>query len=229
MQNTQSNTSLPAIAGNGFDDTDISNRVVQGTIVKFLDGRWTDRSGLPLPAQLIVLGITSCVQRWEDRKPAETIRKEPGKPLPSVEALNAKIPEDEWEIGPSGEPRPPWQLQRVVYLIDPISAATYTFISATVGARIAVERLSEQTRMMRTLRGASVVPLVKLDSAPMKTRFTANKQRPAFTVVEWRYLGGGNGGAPAIEHKPTPVEPVTLAEELDDAIPNWVTEENPPF
>jgi hypothetical protein len=115
----------------------------------------------------------------------------------------------------------------VVYLIDPISAATYTFISATVGARIAVERLSDQVRTMRALRGENVVPLVELGSAPMKTRFTASKQRPAFTVVEWRYLGGGNGGAPAIEHKPTPVEPVTLAEELNDEIPSWVTEETP--
>jgi hypothetical protein len=193
-------TSLPAIAGNGFDDSAFGNRVIQGTVVKCVDGRWADRDGLKLPAQLIVLGITSCIQRWQNKMPVETIRKEADKPLPDAKELNAAIPQDEWEAGPDGELRPPWQHQNVVYLIDPVSAAVYTFISATVGAAIATERLNSQVRMMRMLRGESVVPLVQLDSRPMKTRF-ANKLRPEFTVLEWRHMGGE--GAAAIEHKPS--------------------------
>ena len=45
---------------------------------------------------------------------------------------------------------------------------------------------------MRALRGARVVPVVRLTHRPMKT-FVGMKHRPEFEVVDWRQLGGDGG------------------------------------
>ena len=67
-------------------------------------------------------------------------------PLPDIDELNAKIPEEEWETGLDGKPRPPWQKQYIVYLVDPTDAGIYTYINGTFGARIAFDRLKIKGR-----------------------------------------------------------------------------------
>jgi hypothetical protein len=150
----------------------------------------------------------------ENNKPVETIKKTPGVPLPDVEELNAKIPQSEWEMGQDRKPRPPYQHQYLVYLLNPNDASLITYINSTFGALKAVSALKDRVKWMRALRGARVVPIVTLDSKPMPTAFGL-KRRPEFTIVQWRDLGDGDGennlSAPtapvqAIEHKPTPVE-----------------------
>ena len=85
---------------------------------------------------------------------------------------------------------------------------------------------------MRQLRGTNVVPLIKLETRPMKTRF-GKKQRPEFTILEWRQLARvGAKEAPAqISYQPAnqpqtdnlaslqPVSEPTLKEEIRDEIP----------
>jgi hypothetical protein len=73
-------------------------------------------------------------------------------------------------------------------------------------------------KFLQRLRGGNALPVVKLESKPMKTKF-GTKQRPEFTVVEWREIGANGGEVKAIEHKP--VAAPTVAEELDDEIP-WL-------
>jgi hypothetical protein len=217
-------------------------RLIQGVIAKCVDGRWADSDGLPLPTELLVVGITRALQCWKVGYPVDTIIEQPGEPLPDVDELNAKIPENEWGLGLNAKPRPPWQLNYVVYLLSPETADTYTFLNSTTGARIAVERLEDKFHWMRRMRGAGVVPIVRLDSRPMKTDF-GPKMRPEFTIVEWRDIGAAPGieqnttpqieqqkPAPdstaanpsksAVKTKPgKPVKPVTPQEELDDSIP----------
>jgi hypothetical protein len=188
-----------------------TTRLIQGVILKCVDGRWLDAEGQTPPAQLLVLGTIRALQCWQEQKPIDTIIEAPGgEPLPDVDELNAKIPEDEWEAGLDGKPRPPWQLNYVVYLIDPETADTYTFLNSTRGAQIAVERLSDKIKWMRAMRGANVTPIVKLDSRPMKTAF-GEKLRPEFTVLEWRELDVApsiaQNAAPQIEHQPAPASP----------------------
>jgi hypothetical protein len=76
---------------------------------------------------------------------------------------------------------------------------------------------------MRKFRGANCTAVVKLAKKAMRTKF-GTKLRPDFEIDSW-FGFSSDGGAPAIEHKPASVEPVTLAEELNDEIPSWVTEE----
>jgi hypothetical protein len=81
--------------------------------------------------------------------PIETITE---LPLPDADALNGAIPEAEWELGIDGKPRPPWQLNYVVYLLNPHDASVFTSINATTGQRIAFERLVDKMKFMRALR-----------------------------------------------------------------------------
>jgi hypothetical protein len=175
---------------------------------------------------MLVLGTTTALQHWSDGKPIETIATHP---LPDVADLNAAIPENEWEPGLDGKPRPPWVLQHVVWLIDPRDASIYTFINSTAGAAIATEKLTSRVRSMRLLRGADVCPTIELRSVSMQTKH-GKKARPEFAIVPdgWRLLGnGGDATAPLPATQPTapaqigkPMKPVSLAEELNDSLPD---------
>src|SRR5262245_47068500 len=111
MTMTEVKQTLPAITGSdGFDASNADQRIIQGTLVRCTDGNWTDRDGLAMSGvRLLALATTSVVQLWQTQRPVETIIKQPDKPLPDVDALNAQIPQNEWESGVDGKPRPPWQ------------------------------------------------------------------------------------------------------------------------
>lgn len=223
--NTNKAENLPAVS-DGWDDTEADDRIIQGTLARCVDGHWTDKDGGALPKQLLALTTVTVLQHWQNQKPIETILKRPGKPLPDVDALNAKIPQNEWEAGIDGNPRPPWQKQYIVYLLDPSSAAKFTYANGTTGARIAVENLKDQVKWMRALRGNNVTPLVELATKPMKTKF-GQKLRPEFKIVRWVELGQAVEAAPRIEHKPNEyaearmkrVEEPSIEEKLNDGIP----------
>jgi hypothetical protein len=219
--------------------------LIQGILLKCVDGKWTDGDGLTPPAEMLVIGITRALLcRDQENKWLDWEIEEPDKPLADPDELNASIPKQEWGVDFNGEPRPPWSLNFVVCLLDPDTASTYTFINSTLGARIGFERLEDRIKWMRTLRGNNVAPIVKLDSRPMKLKKAGVvKQRPEFTVSEWRDLGVGinQSATPQIEHKaepevepaPTestkkkanttvgkPVKPTTIQEEIDDDLPD---------
>jgi hypothetical protein len=177
----------------GFGGSFTAGRLIKGSILRWNEtAGWIDRDGLHPPEDLLALACTEALQCWKDRRPVETITT---KPLPDVDELNATVPREEWEPGLDGRPKPPWVQQVIVYLIDPATAAFYTYLNSTVGARIAYDLLRERVVTMRALRGAKVVPLVKLSHVPMKTTF-GMKRRPDFKIIDWRNLGGS--GAPAL-------------------------------
>jgi hypothetical protein len=218
-------TDLTLVVGDdGFADGDAGDRLIQGEVIRCVDGHWTDRDKTPIPPDttLIALSTAEAAQRWEGKLPVETKIKRPGVSLPDVDELNAKIPKKQWEEGLDGQKRAPWVHQYAVYLLDPRDASMFTFINSTVGARIAVERLKDKVKWMRALRGEKVVPIVKLDAKPMPTK-KGQKQRPEFTILEWRDFGGLSAATtvPAIEHLSQPVKPVTTAELMDDEIPTY--------
>jgi hypothetical protein len=216
---------LPAaITNDGWgDDYDaLNDRVIQGTILRCVDGHWSDRDGRTFPpgTKLLAMATTEILQRWQNQMPIETIVKLPGRPLPRVDSLNAEIPQKEWEIGLDGNPRPPWQHSHVVYLLSPDTAEKFTFLNSTIGARMAVENLRDKVKWMRALRGERVVPIVELSNAPMKTKF-GQKLRPEFKVASWVELGVDLKpieGQKQIERGMNPVKPVTTAEAIDDDI-----------
>ena len=232
MSKDQTNLQIP-LADDGFNDSaGDEQRVIQGSILRCVDGHWTDNDGVAFPPEtkLLALATAMALQHWKDKLPIEMIVKKPGQPLPDLDELNAKIPKKQWEPGLDKKPRPPWVRQHIVYLLNPTDAGLFTFINSTVGASIAVDRLKTKVQWMRQLRGANVVPVVRLDSKPMKTKL-GQKQRPEFTILDWQQLGDGGPGVARITHQPgqqhpddcaglQPVEPVSLEEEMNDAIPH---------
>jgi hypothetical protein len=223
-EDTKTNNQLAIISSDSddFGDTDADQRLVQGSIVKFNDNVWSAKDGTDISSKtpLLALSTKTALQRWHQQMPVETIVKRGNEELPDVDELNEQIPESEWEKGIDGAPRPPWVKNRIVYLLDPKDASLFTFISGTVGARIAVDRLQDRVRWMRGLRGTRVVPLVTLGAKTMKTKF-GQKMRPEFKIIDWRDLGGVQTTTPAIEHIGKSVEPPSLKEELNDEIP-WL-------
>jgi hypothetical protein len=180
----------------------------------------------------LALTTAKAIQRWQSKEPVETI-VDAGTGLPDIDALNAQIPRDEWEPGLDGQPRPPWQKQFVVYLLDASDASLFTFANGTTGARIAWERLVDRVSWMRALRGVGVLPLITLEARAMKTQF-GTKMRPEFSITDWRDLGVAGPAiaqqqppraieakTAAVKPKPVgkPVNRPTPAELLDDEIP----------
>jgi hypothetical protein len=222
-------------------------RLIQGLLAKCNDGQWRDGDGLPLPGKVLVFGIDRVLRCWgADNDLLDYEVEQSGQPLPDVDELNSKIPEEEWGSDLNNQPRPPWERCWRVLLLDLETASVYSFINGTTGARIAAERLEDRIRWMREIRGTAVVPIIQLDSRPMKTRF-GTKMRPEFTVVEWRERSAEHA-APLIEHQPDatgfrpavaenapkappekkakatigkPVKPATIQEELNDDIPDF--------
>jgi hypothetical protein len=217
------------VAG-GFDGDDIySDELIKGPILKFVDGRWSVKDGTVLKdgEPFLCTGTAQALQRFIDNVPCDPIRKQPGKPLPDPDELNAQIPVEEWELGFDGKPTPPWKHAYAVYVIRQHDASMMTYINSTIGARIAFNKPTSQVYNMRILRGANVAPIVKLSSKPMKTKF-GEKMRPDFEIIEFRELGGGgeptliespkSGSGGAAEQIGKPVAPPTSKEIFNDEI-----------
>lgn len=202
------------------------------------DRGWHDRDGMPLPNPVFVLDMRQGVRRWQNH---ELIEEFVDHPLPDVDLLNGAVPMSEWELGLDGKPDKPYSMWFAAYLLDPVSAAIFSYLNNTAGCEIAIRRLEGQIKWMRALRGP-VVPLARLADAGMKTQF-GPKRRPHFEVQEWRQFGAGEISAQTVsapqlipsEPKPTPetivkqievtreagkpVAPVSLKDDLDDEIP----------
>jgi hypothetical protein len=96
-----------------------------------------------------------------------------------------------------------------------------------VGQRIAVERLNERMTLMRRFRGDNIVPITRLSSVIMKTRF-GSKPRPDFPIDDWREWGPT---PQAIEGPPPPQSPkkgfgkpvaaLSTNEIIQDDLPPW--------
>ena len=206
VTNPKSNWSLAAQSSGGY---------LQGDAIKFRDGRYyIGKSEKPAPEdfRLAVIDVVSAWVRWEDGKPAEQIEQTPDKVV--TRDMLGHDNEDEWEDGING-PRDPWQDTRYLYLIDPKTAISYTFVTTTIGGKGAIRTLAAQIeRVQRVQPGA--LPFIQLRFADMKTQW-GSKAKPFFEVVGWTQGVGASApiepGKMTIESGKKPLEPI------DDDIP----------
>jgi hypothetical protein len=210
------------------DDEQTSSRVIQGTLLKFSnESEWITGDGEEMSSELelIVIDIGRVVQKWCDGAPVETIVLAPGQRFPDVEKLNETVPKKEWEEGPDGKPRGPWQAQHVVYLLDPKTMDRYTWPTGTVGGAIAIRELVDKVKWMRRFRGQNVYAVVTLSDVHMRTRF-GGRQRPHLAIQRWVTLGDDGHALPAPE---TPKLPGQGAKEVSAPSAKEVTEDEIPF
>jgi hypothetical protein len=130
-----------------------------------------DGDELSADLELVAVDVARIVQRWQDQAPVETIVLEPHQKFPDLEEMNEKVPRDEWVEGPSGELRGPWQAQHVLYLLDAGPMDKYTFATGTTGGRIAIRELRDKLVWMRRLRGPNVYPVITLADKFMNTKY----------------------------------------------------------
>jgi hypothetical protein len=201
---TVSNELTPLGDFGGDDDRD---SWIQGVLLKCVDGAWERRDGDDVPdvLKLLAVGTTEVVQHWRNKKPVETLILGVDD-LPDCDELNEAIAKDEWEDGPGGK-SPPWRHSCVVYLVDPENGETFTFANSTAGAWICFRELKDRVQMMARLRGHRVLPVVNLASKKMKTKFGV-KQRPSFTIIEWRDLSGSGDAPPSLPAPTAPSSPL---------------------
>jgi hypothetical protein len=114
----------------------------------------------------------------------------------------------------------PWQMQHVLYLVDPQTLDKFTYPTSTTGGSIAIRELVDKVKWMRRHR-PDANAVVTLSDVHMNTRF-GGRQRPHFNVVRW--IGLNDKGAlstskpAALMHE---VQAPTLKEELADDLPDF--------
>src|SRR5262249_12515464 len=136
-------------------DQESSGRVIQGTLARFTnEATWVaNDEELPPKLELIAIDIARVVQKWKGGVPVETIVLMPGQKFPDIKKLNEAVPQEEWEEGPDGNPRGPWQAQHVAYFLNPATMDRYSYPTGTVGGSIAIRDLVDKTTWMRRFRG----------------------------------------------------------------------------
>ena len=183
-----SNVPVPPSNGGGLS----GDRVTRGTVARWsATTGWVDRDGLPLPDTMLVVGYTTVLRRWKDKKP-EYITEQP---LRDPKVLNDAIPVEEWEIGLDDNPTPPWKLTYVIYFVDLKTGALFTYAHDTYGAMLCFNNLEDAIGMMRLLRGEHVLPIVHLEKRQWKSRSTgcrraricsrSNGVRQVAVVLSW--------------------------------------------
>jgi hypothetical protein len=183
---------LPERIEDWKDPAYIYGELIQGEILKCVDGRCITRDGTELPAdrKYLAIGTAEGIQERRDGMFVRRaiIRIDGGNELPDVDLLNARIPVEQWEIGIGDKPRPPFTHVWVVYLLDPGDASIFTYINSTGGAEAAVKKLQKKIELMRRLKGNELLcPIVLLRNEMHSTNY--GKLRPLFAVDEDSEIG----------------------------------------
>ena len=177
-------------------DDDTGGRQIQGTLLRYDDKQWfagKEKTVIPNGTSFIVLAIMTGWKRWEKGKVVEFVTEIDGH-YPKRHELGYDD-ERAWECGPDDKPTDPWQNSREGLLIDQHTFAVYTFCTASVGGRSAVDDLKNAVRNARLLR-PGVVPVVSLEWQVMDTKY-GRKSKPYFKIVDWSVPGAE---ATAIAH-----------------------------
>jgi hypothetical protein len=173
-----------------------SGNVDKGEILKFTD-RWSLRGGAPLQAKGPLLVIFPegpvvpfrMLRRWQPT--VETIVPGPGAELPDPDEMNSRIPREEWELDRlTGQPRAPWSKYFILYLLDPTTAALFTYYNNTIGCRMLVTRIEERVQWGRALFGDDAMLLAQLADRPFHTQY-GERRAPDLEVLGFRRFAGG--------------------------------------
>jgi hypothetical protein len=197
----------------GWNDaaSDAGDRVLRGSLLKFSDGRWSigkEGTDTAPDLRLVAVSTTAAWVKWKDGKPVEYRIRDAGHAMRHRETLGDED-ESEWEVGPDGRPKDPWQNTRFVHLIDLKTAAEFTFSTSSFGGRRCVEDLGGQISKMRAAHPGAL-PIVNLSRAMMDTKY-GRKTRPVLEVVDWKRSFSPN---PQLVEQGTATESNDISEEI---------------
>jgi hypothetical protein len=211
------------------DDVNVSSRVIQGAKLKFLDPRWLIDGQDVTGKQLTLIGVRNVVNKWsQDNRRLVTNILQPGQKFPDFNKLNDEAPRSEWRMS-FGKETGPWSGQHCLYFIDD-NYNPYTWASpiTTIGSSIAVGEIVDHVNRVRKFREPDVYVVVELSHCFFKTGY-GDRERPHLPAKALVKLQSNRArvlptpDAPELTASGAPadaqtVEPVTLAEEIDDKI-----------
>ena len=221
--NTDVQTQNALMPMDGFSDIDPTSSPLRGPGVRFKDDAYFSFSN-----KLDVKGKTYAVidlkrgwQKLEKDCPPEYLMRELGKPMPPQPA----VPKEKWPANFNGQPEHPWKSTHYLVLLDIATGEVSTFWTNTVGGRVAVGALKDQVDFMRQHR-PDAIPVIALESVPMPTQYGGTKPRPHFKICGWRSSTANQqllADKTVVEELET-VEAPSLAEEMNDDLPDYLTE-----
>jgi hypothetical protein len=179
---TSENQNLPTTYVDPVEELAAEARNDLGSMLKFIKGKWTiGDDEVPASTKLIV-HIDHLVRGWirfDDRKVVERIllRRGDKKKLPDREDLSY-AEESDWPCDSRGRARDPWSKQFFVPMVNVNDGSVVTFITGTVGGRIAVGKLCDAF-----LNNDRKRPIVTLDVSDFKTKDYGTVDCPSFKVI----------------------------------------------
>jgi hypothetical protein len=215
---------LPAnIDGWDAAAADSANKPMRGSSIKFDSGSYfigKEKTLVKPDKRFVAMDLRQGWMFLKKDTPAEYVMRPIDGPKPP--RPDSFADENEWPDALDGKPADPWKYTRFLYLLDPLTAETFTFTSSTWGGLRGIDDLTQQIKLMRTTEPGAV-PIIELQSAPWSTKFGI-KQRPCFKVVGWHIKtteapkllpddnkdgGGDDGGVPGTK----------VVDDLNDEIP----------
>jgi hypothetical protein len=185
MQNSLTTTSenLPAQYEDPVEQLAAEARNDFGTLLKFAKGEWFIGDSIVLNNDTteFIAHVDSLVVGWirfDDKKVAERIllRRGEQKRLPDRDELSF-ADKAEWPLDTKGVARDPWVKQHYLPLLDTKDGALVTFVSGTVGGRIAVGKLCDLYLKTRQR------PVIGLDVGYFKSKEFGKVAAPAFRMI----------------------------------------------
>jgi hypothetical protein len=179
--------------GDGFDEVAEALMATTGDIVgmiikyKQVFGKYgfytKDDICLPFGTQLFARSTRVLWLKWRN---GEIVDRREGRPLPERGELDDQNP-TKWEIGLNGLPKDCWQKTFHVYFTDRQTCQDFTYISTSVGGKLAVKELVDHTTKVRQdVPGA--LPVIALAETMRKYKNRPNQPptpSPLFPVKSW--------------------------------------------
>ena len=158
------------------------------------------------------------VRRWQGEQSARQDRRSPA---PNIDELNDAIPRTEWEIGISGEPRPPWEHALTLYLFNLDTAERTTYVTSTKGGSDGIASSRIRSFGCGACAASTCVRRSRLGLGAVQDR-VRDAQSADFRIMGSLDLSGEPGGMRAEPVAPKQLPSVaapSLAEEMNSEDP----------
>ena len=186
MRNEVANTAkLPA------ELRDAARRVLEAAaeapvpLLKFIKTKFVSQNvEVPLGTQFIAYA-SDWTRGWVKFVDGELVDKRIGRVTDGFRPVErdelGDIDSSLWEKDGDGRPKDPWTLQQYLPLENVETGEQCVFVTSSIGGRIAIEKLCQKWARQPE-RGQ---PLIKLATAPFRTKKYGEISRPDFPVVTW--------------------------------------------